>query len=281
MATYDQPRPELNLRRFWPLIILVIALILLLAFWGRMFVNVGGGEAGVLFRTFGGGIDTKTTFGEGFHLVAPWNRMHKYELRMQEREEKMNVLSSDGLEIEVEVSVQFKPVYGELGKLHQKVGTEYADRFVIPMVRSATREVVGRYSPEEIYSTKRGAIQTEIEQDARGRLAEKHVDLERILIRSIMLPEKIKKAIEDKKEQEQLALAYEFRLQSAEKEAERMRIQAEGQARANNIINSSLSPNILRDKGIDATKELAKSPNTKVVVIGSGADGMPLILGGQ
>lgn len=282
MAEYDREyRPEFNFRRYLPIGIVVIVAILLLAFGGRMFVRIGSGEAGTIFRTFAGGIDTVKTYGEGFHVIAPWNKMHKYEMRQQEQKEIMNVLSSDGLEIEVEVSIQFHPAYAELGKLHKNVGTEYLGRIVLPAVRSSTREVVGRYNPEEIYSTKRGAIQEEIEQDAKGQMAKKHVQLNSILIRSIKLPDQIKIAIENKKEQEQIALAYEFRLQTAEKEAERIRIEAEGQATANNIINSSLTANILRDRGITATMELAKSSNSKVVVIGSGKDGMPIILGNQ
>jgi len=280
MANYDQ-RPEINLRKYLPLAALILFFILLIAFWGRMFVTVPAGYGGIIFRTFSGGLDLNRTFNEGFHLVAPWNRMHIYEVRQQEKEETMNVLSSDGLQIIVEVSVWFRPLYDQLARLHGKIGEDYINRIVIPSIRSAARDVIGKYNPEEIYSTKRGAIQTEIEHGARELMAEWHVQLNSVLIRSIFLPEKIKTAIEDKKEQEQIALAYEFRLQTAEKEAERRRIDAEGTARANNIINASLTANILRDKGINATLELAKSPNAKVVVIGSGAEGMPIILGGQ
>jgi regulator of protease activity HflC (stomatin/prohibitin superfamily) len=101
-----------------------------------------------------------------------------------------------------------------------------------------------------------------------------------LLIRSIELPNQIKVAIESKLQQEQEALAYQFRLDKEKSEAERKRIQAEGEARANNIINNSLTDRLLKMRGIEATLELAKSPNSKVVVVGGGKDGgLPLILG--
>jgi len=102
-----------------------------------------------------------------------------------------------------------------------------------------------------------------------------------LLIRSINLPPQIKTAIESKLTQEQEALAYEFRLNKEKSEAERRRIEAEGLSVYNRIISASLTDNILKQKGIDATLELAQSPNTKVIVVGSGKEGLPLILGGN
>ena len=101
------------------------------------------------------------------------------------------------------------------------------------------------------------------------------------MIRSIKLPEQIKTAIENKLKQEQEALAYQFRLDKEKSEAERKRIAAEGEAAANKIINSSLTPELLRMRGIEATMDIANSPNSKVIVIGGGDDGLPLILNGN
>ncbi len=101
------------------------------------------------------------------------------------------------------------------------------------------------------------------------------------MVRDVTLPTTIKNAIEKKLKQEQEFLEYEFTIQKAEKEAERQRIDAEGKATANKILNASLSDKILKEKGIQATLELANSPNAKVVVIGSSKDGMPIILGNQ
>jgi regulator of protease activity HflC (stomatin/prohibitin superfamily) len=107
------------------------------------------------------------------------------------------------------------------------------------------------------------------------------VQLNEVLVRDVTLPNTIKQAIEAKLKQEQSTLEYEFRLETAKKEAERQRIDAEGKAVANGILSASLTDKILQEKGIDATLELAKSPNTKVVVVGSGKDGLPIILGNQ
>ena len=159
-----------------------------------------------------------------------------------------------------------------------KIGTNYLNRVVIPAMRSAARSVVGRYTPEQIYSTKRDAIQEEIFEETKKLLDEKYVQLNQVLIRSVTLPPTIKSAIESKLKQEQEALEYEFKLDKAAQEAERQRVEAEGKAKANSIVSASITDKILRDKGIEATLKLAESPNSKVVIIG-GNDGMPIILG--
>jgi regulator of protease activity HflC (stomatin/prohibitin superfamily) len=141
--------------------------------------------------------------------------------------------------------------------------------------------VVGRYTPEQLYSSKRDAIQEEIFIETNKLLEGQFVQLNEVLVRDVTLPATIKEAIERKLSQEQEALEYEFRLQKAEQEAERQRIDAEGKARANQILSASLTDKILQEKGIQATLELSKSPNSKVIVIGSGKDGMPIILGNQ
>ena len=145
-------------------------------------------------------------------------------------------------------------------------------------MRSAARSVVGRYTPEQIYSTKRDAIQEEIFVETKKLLDEQYVQLNQVLIRSVTLPPTIKSAIESKLKQEQEALEYEFKLEKAAQEAERQRVEAEGKAKANSIVSASITDKILRDKGIEATLKLAESPNSKVVIIG-GNDGMPIILG--
>jgi regulator of protease activity HflC (stomatin/prohibitin superfamily) len=270
---------EFNFRRILPIAIILGAIILIIIFWSRMTITIDAGHGGVLFRTFAGGVKLEKTYGEGFHFIAPWNRMIVYDVRQREIAEVMNVLSSNGLEINVDVSAWYRPEYAELPMLHQTIGMDYLQRVVIPAIRSASRSVIGRYTPEQIYSTKRDAIQDEIFEETKVILEKKHVVLVRILIRSITLPPTIKEAIESKLQQEQLALEYEFKLQRAEQEAERQRIEAEGKATANRILSQSLTDKILRDKGIEATMKLAESPNTKIVVIGNSKDGLPLILG--
>ncbi|MEZ4781537.1 MAG: prohibitin family protein [Flavobacteriaceae bacterium] len=260
-----------------PIIFTLIVLIILIA---KSAVTIGSGEAGVLYKTFGGGVVTdEPPLGEGFHIVAPWNKVYIYEVRQQEVLEKMNVLSSNGLDIKLEASVWFQPDFTNLGKLHQEKSEMYKERVLLPAIRSAARSVVGRYTPEQLYSSKRDAIQQEIYEETKNIVADQYIQLNEVLVRDVTLPPTIKDAIERKLKQEQESLEYEFRLVTAQKEAEKQIIEAQGKADANRILSASLTDKILQDKGIEATMKLAESPNSKVVVIGSGKDGLPLILG--
>ena len=166
----------------------------------------------------------------------------------------------------------------KLPSLVKEISKDYEETIVIPAMRSAARSVIGRYTPEEIYSTRRDAIQDEIFIETQRILDQKYIVIDRALIRSVILPETIKKAIESKLEQEQLALEYQFKLERAKQEAERQRIAAEGEAVANKIVNSSLTDNLLKMRGIEATIKLSESNNAKTVIIGSGKSGLPLIL---
>ncbi|QIE58357.1 prohibitin family protein [Rasiella rasia] len=260
-----------------PIIIILIIAIIVIA---KSAVTIDSGEAGVLYKTFDNGVVTdEPPLGEGFHLIAPWNKVFVYEVRQQELFEKMKVLSSNGLEIQIDASAWYQPVYGDLGNLHQSLGKDYLQRVIQPAIRSAARSVVGRYTPEQLYSSKRDAIQDEIFEETKTILSKQFVQLNEVLVRDVTLPNTIKEAIERKLRQEQESLEYEFRLVTASKEAEKVRIEAQGKADANKILSASLTDKILQDKGIDATLKLAESPNAKVVVVGSGESGLPLILG--
>ena len=173
----------------------------------------------------------------------------------------------------------YKPVTEELGRLHQEKGQNYLERIIQPAIRSAARSVVGQYTPEQLYSSKRDAIQEEIYAETKKIVEPQYVQLNEVLVRDVTLPATIKDAIERKLNQEQESLEYEFRLVTASKEAERQIIEAQGKADANRILSASLTYKILIDKGIEATIKLAESNNSKVVVIGSGESGLPLILG--
>lgn len=260
-----------------PVIFIIIALVILIS---KSAVTIDSGEAGVLYKTFDGGVVTdEPPMGEGFHIVAPWNKVFVYEVRQQELFEKMKVLSSNGLEIQIDASAWYQPVDLELGFLHQNLGENYLDRVIKPAIRSAARSVVGRYTPEQLYSSKRDAIQDEIFAETKKILDKQNVQLNEVLVRDVTLPNTIKEAIERKLRQEQESLEYEFRLVTAKKEAEKVTIEAQGKADANRILSASLTDKILQDKGIDATLELSKSPNSKVVIVGGGEAGLPLILG--
>lgn len=254
-------------------------LFLIVVFFGaKMFVKIQPGERGVLYNLFSG-LQVEKVYTQGLKVIAPWNKMYIYNVRIQEDKSIMEVLSKNGLTIKTELSYRYRPMEERIGYLHNEIGQGYLESIVVPAIRSATREVIGKYLPEELYSTKRESIQEEIFELTEELVADKNILLDAVLIREVVLPTKLQESIERKLQQEQMALEYEFRLEQASKEAERQKIEAEGKARANDILNASLTDKILREKGIQATTEIAKSNNSKVIVIGQGKDGLPIILG--
>ena len=245
------------------------------------FKTINAGEKGVLFRKFSGGVDKERTFGQGFHVIAPWNTLESYNMRVQEIDLKgMEVLANNGLSITLDLSLRYRLMQDKLPLLHDEIGRDYEATIIIPDIRSATREIIGKYSPEELYSGKRDDIQAEINSRIEKALVDKYIALDAIRIRNIVLPPTIRQAIESKLKQEQESQEYDFRIDKEHKEAQRKKIEAEGIKEYQNIVSQSLSNQLLRWQGIEATKELAKAEGSKTVIIGSGADGLPLILGG-
>ena len=269
----------MNNRRFLPVIIITfIVLFVVILLSSSLFLTIRPGERGVIFDRFSG-LKKDNIYKPGFHVKAPWNDMIVYDVAESKIDETMDVLDKSGLSIKVDISVRFHPIYDRVGYLEEIFRGDFIDRLVIPETRSTVRKVMGRYTAEEIYSTKRSEVEESIIRETEEILGENYIIMKALLIRSINLPEQIKTAIENKLKQEQEALAYQYRLDREKSEAERMRIQAEGEARANQIINSSLTSSLLKMRGIEATIKLAESENSKVIVIGSGSDGLPLILG--
>lgn len=258
-----------------------IVVILLLIFGSRMFYVIKPGERAIVFHTISGYLDKENVVGTGLKMVAPWNSLHKYDVKEQKSEETMDVLDKNGLSINVDVTVRFNPKYDKIGTLHEIFGTNYPTRLVIPEVRSTVRQVTGRYTAEEIYSTKRSEVEMAIITETAEILQKNNIVMQALLIRSIGLPKDIITAIESKLTREQEALAMRFINERELLEADRKELEARGIANYNMIINASLTDRILKQKGIDATIKLSESANTKVIVIGSGKDGMPLILGGN
>ncbi len=264
---------------FWILLAVILVIVLIIS--SATFITIQPGERGVVFRKFTTGLDKENIYQPGFKMIAPWNEMYIYNVKEKQTEQTLDVLDKNGLNISMDVSVRFNPIYEDIGYLHENFGKEYTSQLVIPEVRSTIRRVAGRYTAEEIYSTKREQVESSIKKETFEVLDDNYVNMNALLIRSIQLPEQIKRAIEKKLQQEQEAMAYEYRLEREKSEAERKRVEAEGEARANQIISESLTPELLRMRGIEATIQLSESQNSKVVVIGGGESGLPLILGNQ
>ena len=262
------------------MVIVIVSLIFLVLFGSSIFYTVEPGEKGVIFRKFGGGLDKEKIYEQGFHVIAPWNTLHIYDVKINETFEKMEVLSQNGLSIKIDLSFRYNPIHNKIGYLHDEIGRNYVERIVKPEIRSVTREVIGNYLPEELYSTKREAIEDEIETLTRAKVEPKYITLDAILIRDVTLPQTLRAAIEQKLKQEQEALEYDFKIQKARKEAERKEIEANGIAEFQKIVNRTITPQLLKWKGVEATQEISKSQNSKVIVIGNGDGDLPIILGG-
>ena len=218
--------------------------------------SVPTGRVGVEWTPTRGTVERPLS--EGFHMVSPLARVYDVDLREQQSEDSLDVLANNGLDINLRSSILYQPVAGEAYQLITQTGADYYSTLVAPYVTSSARKVVGRYSPEEIYSTKREQIEHEI--------------------REVHLPPAVQSAIQTKLEEEQKALEMQFVLERTKQEAVRKHIEALGIADYQSIISKGLNPQILEWKGIEATDKLAESPNAKVIIVGSGKDGLPVIL---
>jgi regulator of protease activity HflC (stomatin/prohibitin superfamily) len=200
----------------------IIAVIAIIAFT-KSTVTIGPGEGGVIFETLGDGINTEKTYGEGFHIVAPWNSMIVRKVRQQSISDEMNVLSVNGLEVKVNGTIWYEPEFSNLGKLIKTKGEDYERELLDPAINAAARSVVGRYTPEQLYSSKRDVIEQEILDEVKLILKDQFLIVKRVLVEDVKLPTTIRTAIETKLKQEQESLEYEFRLAKAKKEAERQK----------------------------------------------------------
>jgi regulator of protease activity HflC (stomatin/prohibitin superfamily) len=256
----------------------VVALLLLMG--GCLATSIESGFAGVRYSKLTG-TDLTKTVGEGLVAHAPWVDIIEYDARVQEQLEEITALSSNGLQIGMDASIRWRPEAAKLPQLHQDYGVEYYRKLVQPELRSAVREIVGRYTPEELYSSRRQELQEQIVERIRAGVESQFVQIDAVLIRNVLLPEQIQRAIERKLTEEQEVERYFFTLQKDSLEAQRKKIEAEGQAEYQRIITESLSPSFLQFKGIEATQLLANSPNTKTIIVGGGESGLPVILGNQ
>lgn len=266
------------LRRKLPLLIILflIGSLVFVFFWHRIVITIESGEAGILFRRFSG-TEIDKIYEEGLHVFSPLDQLYIYEVRNQVAYHEFDVISNKGLIIHLSLAIRYRPEYQLLGTLHQKIGPDYLTRVILPQIESVMRKSLGNYTAEQIYTNESGLLTNAI-LDALEEVGRNYVEVEDIIIRTISLPDQLVDAIEDKLKQEEFMKSYEFRLQTAQKEAERLKVEATGIKEYHQIIDESLTESILRHKGIEATQELAKSPNAKVVVIGGGKDGLPLIL---
>lgn len=264
----------------YPVAAIVLAGFIIMALSRSIFVYVLPGEIGVRYDPFFGGTQTEV-YNEGLVVKFPWDRFYTYEIRLQNSRHIMWALSSEGMGFDIEISVLYRPQPTTLGELHQELGPDYRQRVIEPIVVSTVREVFGRYTSHAVYSTDFETFQDQIAAELSNTAVRDLVEFTSVLIMRLELPEIVRLAIERKLEQEQIAESYDFILKSQRAEAERRRIEAIGLQNFYSIVASALTPEVLTWQGIDATVRLATSTNAKIVVIGSGEDQMPIILGGE
>ena len=233
-----------------------------------------------MYRLFLGGTSTDRVYGEGIHILWPWDRMYIYNTRIQTTLHEFTVLTNKGLPITLKLAIRYHPEYEMVGLLHKNVGPNYVNAIVVPQIESVMRRNIGRQNPEDIYTNKEGIL-TNIVASAIEETGQKFVYIDDIVIRAVELPPDIADAIEVKLVYQQRFEAYEFRLEEERQEAERKRIEAEGIRDYQATVRETLNDDLIRWQGVQATVELAGSNNAKMVIIGAGENGLPVILGGD
>jgi len=250
----------------------LIAIILLF----NCVTRIGTGNVGVL--TLFGRV-TGETLPEGIHIINPLKTVNELSIRSQSVKESANVPSSEGLMMSLDTSLIYHLNPDHAAEVFQKLGPRYEDVVIEPSLRSAIREATASHSANALYSGERDAVAKQIFESLNTQLTARGMIIENILLRDIQLPATLKQSIELKQQAEQEALAMNFRLQKETQEAQRKRIEAQGVRDFQQIVAQGITPSLLEWKGIEATENLAKSTNAKVVVIGNPKNGLPLILG--
>ena len=297
-----QPRwQRLLLRNLTYASLFVMAVLLLgVLLYPFMVVNVPSGNVGVLWLRFRGGtvLDPRQLKEEGLRIKAPWNRLFLYDLRLQSTTDTFNAISKDGVSLTATINTRFRLKHDSVPQLHQSIGPKYLATMVHPEIGSRMREVIAQYSAEEVYSTARQEIQDKIRGHTESMM--NRVTMERsetedyqayklslsnmlniidTLVLGIELPASIVTAINRKVEQYYISEEYTFRVAREKKESERKAIEAQGIRDFQQTVTQGISDSYLRWRGIEATLQLAQSSNSKTVIIGTGKDRLPVILG--
>jgi prohibitin 1 len=238
--------------------------------------RVGTGHVGVL--TLFGKV-TGETLGEGIHFINPLKTNNELSVQTQTLKESASVPSSEGLMMSLDTSLIYHLNPDRASEVFQKIGADYENVVVEPTLRSAIREATASHTANALYTGEREMVGKQIYDQVTVQLNQRGLTVENVLLRDIQLPATLKAAIEAKQQAEQESLAMNFRLQKETQEAQRKRIEAAGVRDFQQIVAQGISAQLLEWKGIEATENLAKSPNTKVVVIGNNKNGLPLILG--
>jgi regulator of protease activity HflC (stomatin/prohibitin superfamily) len=264
------PNPALRL------IGLAMALFLVIILLFSSVTRVGTGHVGVL--TLFGRV-TGEMLPEGIQLINTFKTNNELSIQTQTIKESANVPSSEGLMMNLDTSLIYQLNPDKAAEVFQKIGANYETVVIEPMLRAAIREATASHTANALYTGEREMVAKQIQEQLLTQLGSRGILIQNVLLRDIQLPATLKTSIESKQQAEQEALAMNFRLQKETQEAQRKRIEAQGIRDFQQIVAQGISPQLLEWKGIEATENLAKSANSKVVVIGNSKNGLPLILG--
>ncbi|HEX2867299.1 MAG TPA: prohibitin family protein [Ignavibacteriales bacterium] len=253
----------------------VIALVIALL---QIFTVIPAGSVGVVDFL---GMVSDNTLKAGVNLVNPLANVVKFNIKTQEIKENMNVPSKEGLSIQLEISVLYSLNPENASRVYKTLGENYAEIILVPQFRSVVRGVTSSYEAKALYTSQREELSNRIEKELSRLVNPRGITVEAAPLRQIVLPAGLTASIEEKLKAEQESQRMEFVLRKETQEAERKRIEAKGIADFQEIVSKGISAQLLKWKGIEATEKLANSPNSKIIVIGSGKEGLPVILGGD
>jgi len=242
----------------------------------QCFTIIPAGHTGVIDFL---GYVSDITLKPGVNIVNPMANVEKMSIKTQELKELMSVPSKEGLSVDLEISLLFKLDSEKANDIYKTVGPNYAEIILVPQFRSVVRGVTARYEAKALYTASREKLAGEILDELEKLVGPRGIIVEQAPLRQIQLPERLTKSIEEKLQAEQESQRMEFILTRENQEADRKRIEAKGIADFQEIVSKGISEQLLKWKGIEATEKLASSQNTKVVIIGSSKDGLPIILG--
>ncbi len=242
-------------------------------FWNSIFISIDSGEQGIHWSRFSG-TEVKEVYGEGLHAIWPWDKMYIYTTRLQTNTDTLDILTSEGLTVNVEFSYRFYLIKSSIPAIHQNIGVTYATSYVKPEVEAASMAIIGNFAPEQLYKMSSLLIQSTIKYYLSKQLLEQDIVMDDYLIRKITLPAIVSSSIEKKMVAEQLVYEFDYRLKTEEKEKRRKMIEASGIR----FFEDSSKISILKWKGLEVTSEFAKSSNAKIIIMGSGKNDLPLLL---
>jgi regulator of protease activity HflC (stomatin/prohibitin superfamily) len=295
--------------------LILTALLITVVLWPYVVITVPSGHVGVLWKRFNGldlycwcwvgrgtVLDPRELREEGLHIIWPWDKLYLYDLRLQSSTQTYNAISKDGVNVKAQISVRYQLLHDKVAVLHKFIGPDYLTSVIDPEIGSQARQIISEYTAEEVY-TSRDQIQKQIRDASQKSLATnlnklvqpeameqpdpKHYDdflqnsiqILDTLVLSIELPPDIVAAINRQTEQYYMIQEYKFRVEREAEESKRKQIEADGIAAFQKTVSQGISESYLRWRGIEATLMLAQSQNAKIVVIGTGKDGLPIILG--